>query len=209
MVDTPTPADKRSALAAAYLPGSYGASGERGPGVVLRELRGLNVVHIAGDASDKAFAAAVRTETGCALPTEPNTAAVAGSECTVLWLAPERWLVVSARHGEGLLEERFRLALASGSAAVTDVSSGRTVIRVSGRRARELLAKNCPIDLHERAFTAGGCAGTNALQIAVLLHALDSDTIDVYVARGFAQSLWEQLTEGAAEYGYRVDPAHG
>ena len=200
-----TLAKKRSALVAAYLPDIYGAIGEDGPGIMLVERCDLNVVHIAGDATDQAFAHAVKTETGCPLPTEANTATVI-SECTVLWLAPDRWLVVSARHGEGLLKERFRMSLASGSAALTDVSNGHTVIQISGARVRELLAKGAPIDLHPSVFGPDQCAGTNLLQISVLLHCVETNVFHVYVARGFAQSLWEWLTEGAAEFGYRVDP---
>jgi sarcosine oxidase subunit gamma len=196
-------AHKRSALAAAYLPGTYGA--DTGPGVIFCERRDLNIVHIAGDSADQAFAHAVKTETGCLLPETANTAAASG-DCAVLWLAPDRWLVVSARHGEGLLAERFRLSLATGSAAITDVSNGRTVIRMTGAHIRDLLAKGCPVDLHANVFGPGSCAGTSLLAITVLIHAIDDATIDVYVARGLAQSLWEWLSESAAEFGYRVDP---
>lgn len=199
-------AKKRSALMAAYLPGLYGANGKDGPGIELVERSPLNVVHIAGDTADQAFVHAVKTETGCPLPTKANTAATS-NQCTVLWLAQNRWLVVSTRHSEGLLEERFRLALASGSAALTDVSNGHTVIRISGVRARELLTKGAPIDLHPSVFGADRCAGTHLLQITVVLHCVEVDVFDVYVARSFAQSLWEWLTEGAAEFGYRVNLA--
>jgi len=199
-----SPAHKRSALAAAYLPGSYGSGGDEAPGIIFQERRGLSIVHIAGDSADQAFVHAVKTETGCALPEAANTAAASG-ECSVLWLAPNRWLVISSRHGEGLLAERFRLSLSSGSAAITDVSNGRTVLRITGDHVRDLLAKGCPVDLHPKVFGPGTCSGTNLLAITVLIHAVNDATMDVYVARGLAQSLWEWLTEGAAEFGYRVD----
>lgn len=200
-------AKKRSALAAVYLPGSYGDCTDSGPGIIFRERRGLSIVHIAGDGTDQGFAHAVKRETGCPLPSQANTATTNG-DCSILWLAPDRWLTVSTRHGEGLLEERFRLSLATGSAAITDVSNGRTVIHITGGQVRDLLAKGCPVDLHSSVFGPGVCAGTSLLQITVVIHNVDDVTFDVYVARTLAQSLWEWLTEGAAEFGYRVDPIH-
>jgi len=199
----------RSALAAHYRPGTYGADTGGHPGVFLTERRGLALVHLAGDAADGAFAHGVKTETGCALPIEPGTASEDGQGSAVLWLAPDRWLAVSARHGGGLLEERLRLGLGQGTVAITPVTSGRTVIRVAGARSRDLLAKGCPVDLHPDHFQPGLCAGTLIGPFTVVIHCVEPHAFDVFVARSFARDFWHWLREGAAEFGYRVEPAAG
>lgn len=45
-----------------------------------------------------------------------------------------------------------------GLASIFDQSGGRTVLRLSGPRARDVLAKGLPIDLHSRAFGPGSAA---------------------------------------------------
>ena len=200
MPETP---ERRSALAGVYEVGTFGAKPPDGPGIVLAERRPPTIIHLAGDPAGGAFLDAVAGHLGAPPPADPNTVAE-GTDCSILWLAPARWLVVSSRRPPQGLEGGLRAALGEVSAAVTDVSSGRTVIRVSGRAARELLAKGCPLDFHGRRFRPGDCAQSSLGQIATLFHAVGDDRIDIYFARGFAVSLWEWLAGAAAEFGYRV-----
>jgi len=70
---------------------------------------------------------------------------------------------------------------------------------------RDLLAKGCGLDFHASTFGAGVAVQSSYAHINVLLHALDdAPTVDLYVSRGFAVSLWEHLLEAALEYGCRV-----
>ena len=79
------------------------------------------------------------------------------------------------------------------------------MIRVSGPRVRDLLAKGCGLDFHARAFAPGSAVQSSYAQINVLFHALDeAPAVDLYAARSFAVALWEHLLEGALEYGCRV-----
>ena len=86
---------RRSALLKSYQTGAFGAAPEGGPGIHLAERRGLAIIHLAGPGGDEAFAAAVKGCLGCAAPVIPNSTASAG-ERRLLWLAPTRWLAVSA-----------------------------------------------------------------------------------------------------------------
>jgi heterotetrameric sarcosine oxidase gamma subunit len=196
---------RRSALLDAYQTGTFGATPEDGPGIQLVERRGLAIIHLAGPGGDEDFRAATKDCLGCEVPVIPNTTATIDGRC-LLWLAPTRWLLVSAQDAPGDLERDLSAALASHSGAVTDVSSGRTVFRVAGRDARHLLAKGCPLDFHASRFKPGDCAQSILGAINVLLHATgDGSVIDLYCARGFALSMWEWLTDAAGEFGYRID----
>ncbi len=198
MAEIPKP---RSALTEVYRIGSFGAEGT---GVSLSEHGPRAMLHLAGLPEDPRFRAVLRDGAGVALPSAPNRTAT-GEGVSALWLAPGRWLIVSARQAPEELENSLSSALAGQPFAANDVTSGRTVIRIAGPKARGLLAKGCPLDLHPAYFGAGHCAQSLMGQINVLLHAADgSARIDLYVTRGFAASLWDFLTEGAAEFGYEV-----
>ncbi len=191
---------RRSALSEVYRVGGFGAEGA---GVSLSEHRPRAMLHLAGPPEDPGFRAVLRDGVGVALPSAPNRVATGGG-ASALWLAPGRWLIVSERHAPEELEHSLSSAFAGLSGAANDVTSGRTVIRIAGPKARDLLAKGCPLDLHPGYFGAGHCAQSLMGQINVLLHAVMGERIDLYVTRGFAASLWHFLTEGAAEFGYEV-----
>ena len=105
------------------------------------------------------------------------------------------------------------MALNGVHAALVDLTDAQTIIRVSGPRARDLIAKGCTLDLHPRAFGAGHVArGTLAhAQITLLQTASDGETggpaFDLYVGRSFAQHLWCWLEDAAREYLGGTDPA--
>ncbi len=193
---------RRSALDGFFAPGDVGAIDVNGPRVSLTERRGLAMVQIATGAGDADTVRATAVRAGFVLPA-PNTTE-SRSGVTALWLGPGRWLAV-ASEAEPALGKRLEAAFADSAVAVFDVSHARTVIRVSGATSRDLLAKGCRLDLHPRVFRAGACAQTNIGHFAVLLHGVDdSPTVDLYVARSYAASFWEWLTEAAAEFGCRV-----
>lgn len=194
---------RRSALAAIYRTGDFGAVPQTGPGIVLAERRGLGIVQLAADPRHyDLIATRVEDALALALPQTPNRARVAG-ELTALWIGPGRVLLVAPDRRD--LEAELALALAGEEAAITALSHSRTVIRLSGPRLRDLLAKGCGLDFHPRAFGAGVSVQSSYEKIGVLLHALDdTPVVDLYVARGFAVSLWEHLLEGALEFGCRV-----
>ncbi|MGF1611189.1 MAG: sarcosine oxidase subunit gamma [Kiloniellales bacterium] len=185
-------------------------------GVTLAERRFQGIVDLRGDASDPAFMAAVESMLGFVLPTTACTAAGEGTS-GALWIGPNEWWVIMPpddQSGDGPASaERLRQALAGQHAAVTDISDSRACIRVSGPRARDLLAKGCPLDLHPRVFGPGRCAGSLLAKAVVVLHqtsgaagdeGADDPTFDIYVARSFAEYLWHWLEDAAREYGLAV-----
>jgi sarcosine oxidase subunit gamma len=91
---------------------------------------------------------------GVNLPYEPNTVRL-GPEVSVLCLGPDEWLLLTAPGLEISLTERLRHALKTVHSAITDVTSGHTVIRLAGPNARDVLAKGCTVDIHPRVFRCG------------------------------------------------------
>jgi sarcosine oxidase subunit gamma len=119
--------------------------------------------------------------------------------------APGQWLAVSDTLANGALAEDLAATLA-GLASITDQSDGRAAVRISGPRARDVLAKGLPIDLHPKAFRPGDAATTVASLIGVQLWQVDDGpTYDVAMFRGYAGSFWHWLTASAAEFGYVIE----
>jgi methylglutamate dehydrogenase subunit D len=97
------------------------------------------------------------------------------------------------------------LKLLPGPPPAVDQSGGKAVLRVSGSRARAVLAKGCMLDLDPRAFTPGDAATTPIALIDCVLWQLDeAPSYDLAMPSTFATSFWAWLTASAAEFGYEV-----
>ncbi len=195
----------RAALESVVRPGRHGSLvGE--PGVIISERTGLGIASVM---ARKGLAHAV-SETaaisfGAALPLTPRREE--GRGIAFIWAGPERWLAIAPRRASEDLADTLAGAF-SGLASVAAQGDGRAVIRIAGPRARDVLAKGLPIDLHERAFKPGDTAVTGAAHIELHIWQLDdSPSYELSVFRGFAQSFWQWLTQSAAEYGYQIEAA--
>jgi len=172
--------------------------------VSLAEPAPCGFIGLRGDPGDAGFRDAAQRILGLGLPTEPNgTAASAG--VTAFWLGPDEWLIAAAPERTDGLVDGLTEALAGRHHAVVDLSSARATIAVAGARAREVLAKACPLDLHPRAFRPGDCAQSHYGKAAVLLYQVDdTPRYHLTTARSFAEYLWLRLEDAAQEYGCAV-----
>jgi sarcosine oxidase subunit gamma len=196
----------RSALAAVVVAGHY--TRRDTPGVTLSERTGVGLATIAarrGQASR--LAATMRDTYGIALPAGPKV--VRGRDLTIMGTALGQWLAVSDTLAYGALADDLASRV-TGVASVTDQSDGRAIVRISGPRARDVLAKGLPIDLHPKVFGTGDAATTVASLIGVQLWQVDdAPTYDLAVFRGYAESFWYWITSSAAEFGYVIDSPQG
>ena len=189
---------RRAPLEGVLVEGRHAAAPPDAP-VVITERRGLSLVQVIAR-HDQEQAVAERL----GLDPAPRLASPIAAG-TALWLAPGAWMVVAEGLEEGTLQQSLLDEL-QGLAAVVDQSHGRAALRLSGPRARDVLAKGCRLDLHPRVFTPGMCAQSAIAQIGVLLHQIDgSPTYDLYLFAGYALDFLEWLTSSAAEFGYRTE----
>jgi sarcosine oxidase subunit gamma len=149
---------------------------------------------------DEGAAALVRGALGVALP-GPRKAEIAGDAMAV-WVQPGHWLLIRPRQEEGGLAK----ALAATSAV--DQTHGKALLRVSGAKARDTLAKGSRVDLHPRVFSPGSAATTTVDHVTINIVQIDaSPTYDIVVPATFAENFLEWLIVSAAEYGCEVMPA--
>jgi len=157
-------------------------------------------LNLRGDSGNTAFIDGVNTVTGLDVPVEANRFTVTG-ERACLWLGPNEWLITGPGGSEKDLAAEIRAATGGQHAAVTDVSESRTIILVQGPRARDLLQKGVPIDLHPREFQPGHCAQTHIAGANVIVRQIDgASTYEVFVLNSFAEHLWLWLESASREY---------
>jgi len=180
-------------------PGQFGAPIPHA-GVTFTAHTNLTLIDLRGDLQDATFLASAKTALGAAVPLEPNTT-VAGTDCEMLWLGPDEWLLVS--RNPALINERLPIE----HGCLTDVSHGRAAWQISGLHTLALLAKGCSVDLHPREFRVGDCAQTALAHVGVLLHRRGAESFEIFCARSYAQHLWHWFTEAATEFGYEVTAA--
>ncbi len=194
-----------SALSGVAAPGRFGKpSGE--PGVVIQERVGLGLATVA---ARKGQAAGLKDAVAGAYRVElPEGSRVAhGSSVSFIGYGPGQWLAVSQTLGNETLARDLAQRL-KGLASISDQSGGRTVLRIGGPRARDVLAKGLPVDLDPRAFPLGSAVtSTISLMGVQLWQTGDPQSYDIAVFRSVSQSFWRWLTASAAEFGYEVTPS--
>jgi sarcosine oxidase subunit gamma len=88
---------------------------------------------------------------------------------------------------------------------LVDNSDAYAIVGVRGASARNILAKGCTLDLHERVFHSGCSTRTLLGQVQVILHQVTDDPdYEIHIHRSFAEFLWEWLVDAGHEYGLKT-----
>ena len=184
-------ADRVSALA------SLAASpATEGGGARLAELRPSVIAQVtAWPDTDKSTAEAIGELVGKA--PGPVGFVVENGPVTVMTLAPGRYVLVSESDDPG---SGLNAALSDSDAAITDLSHARTVLRLTGAAAADILGKGLAIDLHASVFAPGRAAQSVIHHMDVLVIRREEAVFDLMVFRGFGLSLAEWLLDAGLEY---------
>lgn len=200
--------DLASSLAARTAFGTFVQAGRHGvmhgpAGVAAVERSGYALAGvIARKGKSVDVAAAIRSAFGIDVPTTPLIVRL--GDVGLVWSGPDQWLAIGEGARAATLVADLAGALA-GLAAVVEQTDGRGILKVTGPRIRDALAKGFTIDLHPRAFRKGDAAITIVSYIGVQIWQVDdAPTYEIAVPRGFAGSFWHWFEDAAAEYGLDV-----
>lgn len=118
-----------------------------------------------------------------------------------IWLSPDEFLTVDVSRRQQIGETRgVEAALEGLPGQVVDLSANRTILELSGPKARDVLEKSCPGDLHPRAFPVGAAITTNLGQVPIYLHRSAKNVYRLYPRSSFAEHTVAWLLDGMREY---------
>lgn len=131
-----------------------------GPLVSIKELGPVGMVTIRGDFASNAFATAVETTCGGPIPGQRRFEGALG------WMSPDELLWTGAYADAPGVVSALGEALADEHHLAVNVSDARAVFSVTGKGARELIAKGAPVDMSPAAFGPGDLRRTHIGQVA-------------------------------------------
>jgi methylglutamate dehydrogenase subunit D len=185
---------------AGVLPGGGDAVSRAVAGVAVAPREGLGLAtSIVRSGKVEEMRALLAALYNLRLPSTPTLAH--GHGLDLVWAGPAQWLAVSADRAVAVRLSREL----NGVAAVSDQSDARAILRISGKKARDTLAKGCSLDLHPRVFRPGDAALTAIAHIGVHLWQIDdTPTYDLAIPTSMAKSLWHWLSCSASEIGLEL-----
>ena len=129
-------------------------------------------------------------------------------ETLVVGSGPGEWLLLAAPGTSAAVSQRVGEVQDEGLVSVFDATHGRALVRITGPRTPDLLAKVCAIDLSE-AVTPNGAAFRSP--VAKLVTDIVRDDRDAEISyllhceRSSGQYLFDALIDAGDEFGIEVD----
>lgn len=168
-------------------------TGAGGLKLSVQPLRGM--VTLRADLSDAAVAGAVKTAVGSDMPD------VRKATETALWMSPDELLLLTPYGEAGVAVDKLTEALSGVHHLAVDVSDARTMFKLEGDAAREVLAKGAPVDLARDQFSKGDLRRTRISHVAAAFwqSGESPDVFEIICFRSYASYLWEWLEESSRE----------
>ncbi len=189
----------------ADLPAAVGS----GRGVIATDRDGLGIARVAAHRKGAGrMAELFRAQFGIEPPRAPRRASF--GEVGLAGIAPDTWLAIRENAGNGIAHA-LQSSLGD-CASVTDQSDAYVILRLTGPRVRETLAKLIPIDIHPRAFEVNAVVTTVCSYVSVMLWRLgdtarDEPSFEIWAGRSLAVSLYQAVSHAAAEFGFAREQA--
>ena len=117
----------------------------------------------------------------------------------IIWNGPKNWLVMSTQKEVfSEIDKKFE----EKDFAVTDISHSKSIIKLEGDDAKEVLKKGCPFNFNE--FYKNNCLNStfNGMSIIVDMINDNPDKFRIFALRSFGESLYHSITDSSLEFGY-------
>lgn len=191
-----------SPLSVAYNKGSVPAPTQQSQ-VLLEEKPFLGHLILRGGAI--VLDEAIREVLGINLPGRPLGLVHDGSgERSVQWMSPDEWLVIVPGGEEFDLENRLREKLGDAHFAILNASGGQTLVELSGEKAREVLMKSVPYDVHPANFPVGKGVSIVFAKSSAILRRPSEERYELVLRRSFADYCYRWLLDAGEEFGIGV-----
>lgn len=180
------------------------AAGKAAEKFLLRELPFRELLNVRADFADANVARVLGNSFNLQFPVQANTV-VESDKHVIWWLGPDEWLaqsvepvVLPALPGKSTANKTQAL-LAGSFARLLDVSSGYTLLHLSGSQAADVLNKGCPLDFDTSVFGSGQCAQSHFFKADIVVRPVPNGW-HVLVRRSFAEYTVKMLLDAAYDY---------
>lgn len=143
---------------------------------------------VKADLSDRKTANIVEQTFGIGAFPAPNVA-IAWSGRTIVWLGPDELLIVHDRDLAPVDDMYSKATKHELPCLFLDVSDQRTIFRVQGAGAKNVLTRGSSIDLRPDRLVTGECRQTLLAGVAVLIHRFEELGYDIYVDQTYRDYL--------------------
>lgn len=175
----------------------------RNAGFAVVEEMGLRgMITVRGDLSSIRLRSAVTDLTGADFPARGECTCTAGHG--IARMSPDEILVMCPHDAAGVGAAALQKRLAGSHHLVVDVSDARAVFHIRGAKAREVIAKLAPVDLHPDSFKPGMFRRTRLAQVPAAFWMRDETTFELICFRSVARYVFDLLTLSALK-GSEVD----
>jgi heterotetrameric sarcosine oxidase gamma subunit len=117
---------------------------------------------------------------------------------------PEEWTLYTVPEGAPRLMDKVMNRAPEGElVSVLDITHGRTLVRLTGSRAPEVLCKLCAIDLSDDVTPTGAALRTSVAKLTVELVRDDRDGVCSYLLscdRSYGDYFFEALLDAGTEF---------
>jgi sarcosine oxidase subunit gamma len=170
-------------------------------GLTVKEISSLMKLNLRGKSRE--FLSTIGKNINMILPMEANTSS-SSDNYTSMWLSPDEWMLVSNNsvnneNNKYEIEELlFNKISKTNLGAVTDVSDQFVLINLTGEKIFDLLSAGCPFNFNEFKTKKGAVAQTLLLQVDVIFHLKEINTVNLYVRRSFSEHLMSWIDDTAS-----------
>ena len=170
-------------------------------GLRVKEISPIMKLNLRG--KSKEFLSTVGKNINMILPMKANTSSTSDNY-TSFWLSPDEWMVISnntvnkENNNYEIEELLFNKISKTNLGAVTDVSDQFAMINLEGEKIFDLLSSGCPFNFNEFKTKKGAVAQTLLLQIDLIIHLKEINTVNLFVRRSFSEHLLSWIDDTAS-----------
>ena len=171
------------------------------PGLTVKEISPLMKLNLRGKSRE--FLSTIGKNINMILPMEANTSSTSDNY-TSMWLSPDEWMVFTnntvdkENNNYQIKELLFNKISKTNLGAVTDVSDQLVMINLRGEKIFNLLSAGCPFNFNEFKNKKGAVAQTLLIQIDVIIHLKEINTVNLFVRRSFSEHLMSWIDDAAS-----------
>ena len=170
-------------------------------GLTVKEIYPIMKLNLRGKSRD--FITTIGKNINMILPIEANTSSTSDNY-TSMWLSPDEWMIISNKvtnkenNSYEIEKLLFNKISKTNLGSVTDVSDQFVMINLKGEKIFDLLSTGCPFDFNDFKLKKGSVAQTLLVQIDVIIHHKEKNSINLFVRRSFSEHLLSWINDSAS-----------